>query len=213
MFSLSQVRHRYGRTIALELPHFEGAQGEQYLVLGPSGSGKTTLLHVMAGLVRPTEGEVVIAGQDLADLRDAALDRFRGQHVGIVFQRSHLLPTLTVEDNLLMAQYLAGLDQVPARAQEVLRRLDVADTASAYPSELSTGEQQRVGIARAVMNRPRVLLADEPTSSLDDERAEQVIDLLTTQARDDGATLVITTHDKRVQSHMPHQRTLTLEDA
>jgi putative ABC transport system ATP-binding protein len=213
MFSLSQVRHRYGRTIALELPHFEGAQGEQYLVLGPSGSGKTTLLHVMAGLVRPTEGTVVIAGQDLADCREAALDRFRGQHIGIVFQRSHLLPTLTVEENLLMAQYLAGLDQVPARAQEVLRRLDVADTASAYPSELSTGEQQRVGIARAVMNRLRVLLADEPTSSLDDERAEQVIDLLTTQAWEDGATLVITTHDKRVQSHMPHQRTLTLEDA
>lgn len=213
MFSLSQVRHRYGRTVALELPHFEGAQGEQYLVLGPSGSGKTTLLHVMAGLVRPTEGEVVIAGQVLADLREAALDRFRGRHIGIVFQRSHLLPTLTVEENLLMAQYLAGLDQVPARAKEVLQRLDVADTASAYPSELSTGEQQRVGIARAVMNRPRVLLADEPTSSLDDERAEQVIDLLTSQAREDGATLVITTHDKRVQSHMPHQRTLTLEDA
>ncbi len=189
----------YGTTPVLDLPRFEVAQGERWLVLGLSGSGKTTLLHILGGLLRPTQGTVVVADQDLGALREDALDRFRGRHIGIVFQENHLLPTLTVEQNLLLAPYLAGLPQDRARVREVLRHLDLEDRAGAFPDELSTGQRQRVGIARAVMNRPRLLLADEPTSSLDDVRSARVLDLLFREAEAIGATLIVTTHDRRVQ--------------
>ncbi len=205
MFDLENVRHAYDGEVVLDLPHFAGAQGAHWLVLGLSGSGKTTLLHVMAGLLKPTEGRVVVAGEDLTRLSGAALDRFRGRHIGIVFQQMHLLPTLTVEDNLLLAPYMAGLPQDRARAREVLAGLDIADKAGAYPSELSYGQQQRVTIARAVMNRPRVILADEPTSALDDVRSRQVLDLLLDQAQAYDATLVIATHDQRVKDRFENE--------
>ena len=199
MFQLDQIRHRYGRQVVLDLPRFAGHQGEHHLVLGLSGSGKTTLLHVMAGLLRPTEGAVHIAGQDLARLSGDALDRFRGRTIGIVFQQMHLLATLTVRENLLLAQYMAGLPQRPNRVTDVLGSLDVADKAHAYPSQLSYGQKQRIGIARAVINEPRLILADEPTASLDDLRSRKVLDLLIDQADAYDATLVIATHDQRVK--------------
>ena len=199
MFQLDQIRHRYGQQVVLDLPYFAGHQGEHHLVLGLSGGGKTTLLHVMAGLLRPTEGAVHIAGQDLARLSGDALDRFRGRTIGIVFQQMHLLATLTVRENLLLAQYMAGLPQRPDRVTDVLGSLDVADKAHAYPSQLSYGQKQRVSIARAVINEPRLILADEPTASLDDLRSRKVLDLLIDQADAYDATLVIATHDQRVK--------------
>ena len=211
MFVLENLQHRYGRTAVLDLPLFAADQGEHHLILGRSGSGKTTLLHILAGLLRPTEGRVVVAGEELGALRGDALDRFRGRHVGIVFQQMHLLPTLTVEQNLLLAPYMAGLPQDADRAREVLRSLDVEEKAQAYPHALSVGQRQRVAIARAVMNRPRLLLADEPTSSLDDLRAKQVLSLLTQQARAHGATLVLATHDARITGDFPER--LVLDDA
>ncbi|MEM6783202.1 MAG: ABC transporter ATP-binding protein [Bacteroidota bacterium] len=200
MILLEDVRHRYGQDAVLDLPHFSVAQGEHRLVLGLSGSGKTTLLHILAGLLKPSEGRVVVAGEDLTALKGDALDRFRGQHIGIVFQQLHLFPTLTVEQNLLLAPYMAGLPQDVGRAHEVLRSLDVAEKVKAYPHELSVGQRQRVAIARAVMNRPRLLLADEPTSSLDDVRAAQVLTLLREQAEAYDATLLVATHDARITS-------------
>jgi putative ABC transport system ATP-binding protein len=193
----------------LDLPRFEGEQGEHWLVLGLSGSGKTTLLHIMGGLLRPTRGTAVVAGEDLTQLRGAALDQFRGRHIGIVFQQMHLLATLTVAENLLLAQYMAGLAQEPARVEEVLYSLDLADKADAYPATLSFGQQQRVTIARAVMNKPGVILADEPTSALDDVRCRQVLDLLVEQARAYRATLVIATHDQRVKDRIANQLVLS----
>jgi putative ABC transport system ATP-binding protein len=171
-------------------------------MLGPSGSGKTTVLHVLAGILRPTAGSASIAGQDLSALSAAELDRFRGRNIGIVLQRLHLLPSLTVAENVQLAQFLAGLPQDHARVHEVLAGLDLADKAQARPHALSHGQAQRAAIARAVVNRPRLLLADEPTSNLDDARCEQAIDLLLTQAAACGATLVIATHDQRVKARV-----------
>lgn len=210
MFALTNIKHRYGAETVLDLPSFEAEQGVHHLILGHSGSGKTTLLHILAGLRKPSEGSVVVAGQDLGALKGHALDRFRGRNIGIVFQRMHLLATLTVEDNLLMAPYLADLPQAKDRIREVLATLDMAHKVGSYPHELSHGQRQRVAIARAVMNQPKVLLADEPTASLDDARAEKVLDLLIDQAEANGATLVVATHDRRIVDHFEH--TLMLEN-
>ena len=202
MFDLRDLKHAYNGTEVLSVPVWQAEQGSQWLVLGPSGCGKTTLLHVLAGILRPTAGGASVAGQDLTALEPAGLDRFRGRNIGIVLQRLHLIPSLTVMNNLLLAQYLAGLPQEGARVREVLTSLDVADKAGAYPHELSFGQAQRVAVARAVVNRPKLLLADEPTSNLDDARCAQAYGLLESQARACGATLVIATHDQRIKVRM-----------
>lgn len=199
MFAVRGLKHVYDGAPVLDVPHWEAAQGEHWLVTGPSGSGKTTLLHVLAGLLRPTAGSVTVSDQDLGALDAAALDRFRGSGIGIVLQRLHLVASLTVTQNLLLAQYLAGVPQDHARVREVLQSLDIADRALARPHELSFGQAQRVAVARAVVNRPRLLLADEPTSNLDDARCLQALDLLLAQAQACGATLVIATHDQRIR--------------
>lgn len=203
MFELQQLTHRYADAEVLRVDAWSAAQGAQWLLLGPSGSGKTTLLHILAGILRPTAGRVCLAGQELAALSASALDRFRGQHIGVVLQKLHLLPSLTVAQNVQLAQYLAGLPQDAARVHEVLAGLDLADKADVRPHALSHGQAQRAAIARAVVNRPRLLLADEPTSNLDDARCAQALDLLLAQAAACGATLVIATHDQRVKARVP----------
>jgi putative ABC transport system ATP-binding protein len=200
MISIRGVAHRYGNTPALRVAEWRVAQGERWAVLGPSGSGKSTLLHVLAGLVRPSEGEVEVSGQDLGKLRGATLDRWRGATVGIVLQALHLVRHLTVHENLRLAQYLAHLPQDDTRVDDTLGALGVADKAGRRPSELSQGERQRVAIARAVVNRPKLLLADEPTANLDDAAASVAVELLTEQAARHGATLVVATHDARVKA-------------
>lgn len=203
VIALRDVHHRYGATHALTIPELHVAQGGRALVLGPSGSGKTTLLHVLAGLLRPTEGRVEVAGQDLYALPEAARDRFRGRHIGLVFQRLHLVSALTVAQNVRLARTLAGLPPDEPRLRQTLAALDLADRADAFPHQLSAGQQQRVAIARALANAPRVLLADEPTASLDDARAEAVLALLTAQAEAAGATLLVATHDRRIMDAFP----------
>ena len=199
MISVRGLAHRYGQQDALRLSEWKVAQGERWLVLGPSGCGKTTLLHVLAGLVRPTEGEVEVSGESLRKLEGARLDRWRATTVGIVLQALHLVKHLSVRDNLRLAQYLAHVPQDDARIGDTLAALGVAPKAGRRPSELSQGEQQRVAIARAVVNRPKLLLADEPTANLDDGAAAKVVDLLSEQAARHGATLVVATHDARVK--------------
>jgi putative ABC transport system ATP-binding protein len=202
LFELQQITHRYDGSEVLRVGHWSAEQGAQWLLLGPSGSGKTTLLHILAGILRPSAGTARLAGQDIAALSASALDCFRGRHIGVVLQKLHLLPSLTVAQNVQLAQYLAGLPQDAARVQEVLAGLDLADKAGMRPHALSHGQAQRAAIARAVVNRPRLLLADEPTSNLDDGRCAQALDLLLTQAAACGATLVIATHDQRVKSRI-----------
>jgi putative ABC transport system ATP-binding protein len=208
MFELTDLHHAYDGTAVLGIPSFSAAQGEHWLVLGPSGSGKSTLLHILAGLLRPTRGDVVVAGQQLNALKPSQLDRFRGQHVGIVLQQLHLVPTLTVEKNVLLAQYLSGIGQDLPRVREVLASLDLAGRERAYPHQLSHGQAQRVAVARAVVNKPALLVADEPTSNLDDVRCAQALELLESQARACGATLVIATHDRRITARIPNQFSL-----
>jgi putative ABC transport system ATP-binding protein len=199
MISVRGLAHRYGSTEVLRLPEWKVAQSERWLVLGPSGCGKTTLLHVIAGLIRPSEGEVDVSGESLRKLDGARLDRWRGATVGIVLQALHLMRHLSVRDNLRIAQYLAHAPQDDARIAETLGALGIADKAARRPAELSEGERQRVAVARAVVNRPKLLLADEPTANLDDGAAARGIELLLEQAGRHGATLVVATHDARVK--------------
>lgn len=205
LFAINNLHHAYEGQQVLAVDAWQAVQGEHWLVLGPSGSGKTTLLHVLAGILRPAAGDVVVAEQDLAALSPSALDHFRGRHIGIVLQRLHLMPSLNVMENLLLAQYLAGLPQDRHRAAEVLGGLDLKEKASVKPHELSFGQAQRVAVARAVVNRPQLLLADEPTSNLDDARCMQVLELLQSQARACNATLVIATHDQRIRARVANQ--------
>jgi putative ABC transport system ATP-binding protein len=200
MISVRSLAHRYNGATALRVAEWRVAQGERWAVLGPSGSGKSTLLHVLAGLIRPSEGEVEVSGENLRRLDGVRLDRWRGATVGIVLQALHLIRHLSVRDNLRLSQYMAQLPQDDARITDTLAALGMADKAPRRPPELSHGERQRVAIARAVVNRPKLLLADEPTANLDDAAAGLAVDLLTEQAARYGATLVVATHDARVKS-------------
>jgi putative ABC transport system ATP-binding protein len=194
------LQHRYGGSTVLALDAWRAGRGEHCLVLGASGSGKTTLLGIVAGLLRPSAGRVEVAGEDLTRLSGPALDRFRGRHIGFVPQKLHLIASLDVEGNLALAQYMAGVAQDRPRVREVLAAVGMADRLQARPAQLSHGQAQRVAVARAVVNRPQVILADEPTSNLDDGHCAATLDLLESQAAACGATLVIATHDQRAKS-------------
>jgi ABC-type lipoprotein export system ATPase subunit len=208
VLTLSGLRHAYRGKTVLEIAHWQVAQGASTLVLGASGSGKTTLLHILAGILRPNSGAVAVGGQDLAQLTATEIDRFRGRHIGIVLQKLHLVASLTVMHNLLLAQYLAGVAQDRARALELLDNLGLRDKAQHYPRELSHGQAQRVALARAVMNKPRLLLADEPTSNLDDARCDEACGLLCSVAQSCHATLIIATHDQRLRDRFADSLTL-----
>ena len=172
-------------------------QGEFTAVMGPSGSGKSTLLNLIAGLDRPTSGDVVVGGTNLGGLGEAGLARFRRDHVGFVFQFFHLLPNLTALENVLIPAQLKGRENADARGRKLLERLGIADVAGRYPARLSGGQQQRVAIARALINNPTLLLADEPTGALDTHSGEQVMDLLA-QLHRDGQTILLVTHDAKL---------------
>lgn len=200
MLALHQIRHQYDGLTILDIPNFEVPQGMKTVVLGASGTGKSTLLHVIAGLLTPLSGKVEVAGQLWSALNNKEKDRFRGQKIGIVFQKMHLFNNLNVKDNLKMVQYLSGLPQDENRVEEVLENLDIGTQSLKFPSQLSHGQAQRVSIARAVLNKPKLILADEPTSALDDINCQRVIDLLKAQAQQYQATLLITTHDQRLKN-------------
>jgi putative ABC transport system ATP-binding protein len=174
------------------------AAREFVAVMGPSGSGKTTLLGLLAGLDRPTKGTIRLDGTDLGGLSEDARARLRGEKVGFVFQTFQLMPTLTALENVLVPIELRGRtagNGATARARALLERVGLSDRMGHYPAQLSGGEQQRVGLARAFAADPRILLADEPTGSLDAETGRAVIDLLVELNRDAGTTLVLVTHD------------------
>ena len=202
MFEIRDLRHSYDGRQVLALRSWQAAQGEHWLLLGPSGCGKTTLLHVLAGLIRPNQGEITVSGNSLTALTGEALDRYRGRMIGIVLQKLHLIDALTVLDNLLLAQRLAREPVDREAARGALDAVGLLARERAYPHTLSSGEAQRLAIARAVVNRPRLILADEPTSSLDDANAKRVLNLIEARARDCNATLVVATHDTRVKSRI-----------
>ena len=208
MVEVEALRHaRDGRTI-LDIPAWRVDAGGHCLVVGPSGSGKSTLLHLLAGLAAPCRGTVRVAGRNLADLSPAGRDRFRGRSIGLILQTFHLLDTLSVFDNVRLARHLAGLPEDRARCREVLEELGVAELSRARPSTLSHGQAQRVALARAVVNRPAVILADEPTSSLDDESCDRVAALVEAEAAQQGATLIVATHDSRLRDRFGQRLSL-----
>ena len=178
---------------------------ENWLLLGASGSGKTTLIHILTGLLRPEGGKVFINDTDIYSLSQKNLDIFRGQHIGLIFQTPHMIKSLTIRDNLKIAQSFAGLPVDNKRIDEVLETLGIQEKSTKYPYELSHGQLQRVSIARAVINKPAAILADEPTSSLDDKNAEIVLNLLISQSVLNGSALIISTHDKRVKDKFTKQ--------
>ncbi len=172
------------------------------LILGKSGSGKTTLLNLLAGLLRPKQGEIELDGLKFSSISDQELDIFRGKNIGIVFQKPHLIAALNVRQNLELVHFFSKKKGQDINA--LLSDLGISDKANASVLTLSEGEAQRVSIARALANSPKLILADEPTSSLDDENTEKVIRLLKTQAEKIGAALIIVTHDQRVKNHIPN---------
>jgi putative ABC transport system ATP-binding protein len=169
--------------------------GEAIGLVGPSGSGKSTLLMVMAGLERPDNGTVTVAGEELGRFDEDALARFRGRNVGIVFQSFHLIPTMTALENVAVPLEMAGIADANERAAQELVSVGLSERLDHYPAQLSGGEQQRVAVARALAPNPAILVADEPTGNLDETTGKQVIDLLFRGHRERNTTLVLVTHD------------------
>ncbi len=203
MVAVSSLSHQYDHNNLLSFPDFSVERGKRCLLLGNSGSGKTTLLHLLGGLLRVRKGRIQIGDLDLSKVSDRQLDRFRGRHIGFVFQRNHLITALSVKQNLLMAPFLSGLPQDESRVEEVLAQLGLWEKKHAKIRELSQGQAQRVAIARAVLNKPAVILADEPTSALDDDNCERVIHLLMNISAQNNSTLIVATHDQRLKDVFP----------
>ncbi|WP_372611215.1 ABC transporter ATP-binding protein [Aquicoccus sp.] len=199
-----------GRIEILHAISLDVNRGETLGLVGPSGSGKSSLLMLMGGLERATSGRVTSLGHDLSDMSEDALARFRRNHMGIVFQSFHLIPTMTALENVATPLELAGHRDAFARARDELARVGLKDRADHYPSQLSGGEQQRVALARAVAPKPDILLADEPTGNLDSTTGAQIIELLFDLRAAHGATLVLVTHDQAVANRC--DRVLRLRD-
>lgn len=197
----------------LTFPDIAVPQGGVLLLRGRSGSGKSTWLALAAGLMRPNAGEMAVAGQSLGSLTPVQRDAWRARHVGFLPQKLHLSPALTVAGNLELVYFAAGLPGNGAAIAQALQALGVGELAARRPRQLSGGQAQRVALARAVLLNPQVILADEPTASLDDVAAQEALALLQATARRCGATLVIATHDARVLQALPQAQVLDLDAA
>lgn len=208
MISTKNITFSYQKDQVFHMPDVFCQAGNTLLVTGNSGKGKTTYLHILAGLLKPTSGEIIIDGKNIVGLSESKADKFRGKHIGVVFQKSHFIASLTVIENLEMASWLATGKKHSRRAKDLLAKLDIEEQANKLPSQLSIGQQQRVSIARALMNEPKVLLADEPTSSLDDSNADKVINLLESLSKEYQAALIIVTHDSRIKQKFTNQITM-----
>ncbi|MEM8857319.1 MAG: ABC transporter ATP-binding protein [Chloroflexota bacterium] len=171
--------------------------GDQLLLRGISGSGKTTLINILAGLLTPTAGKITLANQSIYNLSEGERDDWRRQHIGYVFQTHHLLPLLNAWENVAMPLSFRGIArrETKAQAMSLLKMVGLQDFANNRPDQLSTGQRQRVAIARALVNQPALILADEPTASLDQDAAGQVLDLLQKSCREQGAILIVASHD------------------
>jgi putative ABC transport system ATP-binding protein len=186
-------------------------RGEFLSIIGPSGSGKSTLFHIIGGLTPPTSGQVRVGDEDLAAMTDAGRTRMRRRTVGFVFQKFNLLPNLTARDNIEVARYISGMDRKPdAHFDEILRLLGIAQRLDHKPNALSGGEQQRIAIARAVVNHPAILLADEPTGNLDTENSKAVLEILRDLNQRTGQTILMITHNPEAAAY--GHRTISMRD-
>ena len=183
---------------AVDAVYLTVKRGEFVSIIGPSGSGKSTLLHMLAGLDEPTSGQVYVAGNDIYSMDDDEFSEFRSKRIGFIFQSFNLLPVLTAKENILLPQKIVSKTHYPYYFDELCEMLDIKDRLNHLPSELSGGQQQRVACARALINKPDILFADEPTGNLDPASAKEMIDLLLRTQKELGQTLVMVTHDHSI---------------
>ena len=199
MIETKSLEFSYDNSFVFKFPDIKLESNENLLVLGNSGIGKSTLLHNLAGILRPKSGLIKIFDQDISKLSELELDKFRGQNIGIIFQRSHFVNSLSVGENLELAQFLGRNKK--GNIKVTLDNLKILDKINKKPKELSQGERQRASIALAIINSPKLILADEPTSSLDDTNCSNVIKILKEQALKYQAQLIVITHDSRLKKH------------
>lgn len=205
MIACHQLTFSYSPQKTFSFPDIRCEDREALLILGQSGRGKTTFLHLMALLLRPEKGQVWINEKDITPLSASEVAAIRASQIGIIYQRAHFVSSLSVMDNVLLPNYLAQKPQDKSKVKELAEQLGFAEHLSKKTHQLSQGEQQRVSIARALMNNPSVILADEPTSSLDDINCQKVIELLKNQSEQIGASLVVVTHDQRLKDVVTNQ--------
>ncbi len=203
MLFLENVRKTFqqpsgGALVVLDIASFRLDAGEQMVLRGESGSGKTTLLHVVSGITRADSGRIVIDGNDLSKLSEAGRDRVRAAKIGYVFQTFNLLPGFTALENVRLGMTFGRAKHPPERASDLLRRVGLGDRLHHRPSQLSVGQQQRVAVARALANRPKLLLADEPTANVDPANQQRIIDLLRDVCRDENVSLLLVTHSDQI---------------
>ena len=195
MLELCDITKSFTQQRVLEGVSLRVEAGESLAIMGPSGSGKSTLLHCLAGLDSVTQGTVTVAGKDLAKMNDKTLTQFRRDHIGFVFQSFNLMPTLTALENIRLPQLLAGKNTSPNWEKQIIEIVDLKDRLTHKPSELSGGQQQRVAVARALITKPALLVADEPTGNLDSASSQEVLKLLRNAASELGQSVVMVTHD------------------
>jgi len=200
MIRTKELKFNYDNQISFSFKDINLKTGENLLILGNSGIGKTTLLHILSGLLKSKSGSIELFGNEITEFSSHELDKFRRDNIGIVFQKSHFINSLTVRENLELAQYIADKKDTN-RIVNILKNLNIFDKINKKTNQLSQGEKQRVSIALAIVNSPKLILADEPTSSLDDDNCSDVIRLLKKQATDFGAQLIVITHDSRLKKH------------
>ena len=203
MLLLDEIKKQYreanGDTLSiLDVPRYEVGEAEQVALIGPSGCGKTTLLHIIAGITKPTSGRVVLDGIEVTKYSESARDRIRADKLGYVFQTFNLLPGFNAIENVVLGMTFAKGKKDLKRAKELLDRVGLSHRASHRPGKMSVGEQQRVAVARALANRPKLLLADEPTANVDPRNQQQIVDLIRDTCRDEGIALLMVTHSRAV---------------
>ncbi|MCP4082105.1 MAG: ABC transporter ATP-binding protein [Planctomycetaceae bacterium] len=203
MLKLDQIKKQYrqpnGETLSiLDVPAYQVAAGEQVALIGPSGCGKTTMLHVIAGITKPTSGRVVLDGVELSKYSESARDRIRADKIGYVFQTFNLLPGFNALENVVLGMTFARGKRDTARARKLLERVGLSHRISHHPSKMSVGEQQRVAVARALANRPKLLLADEPTANVDPQNQQQIVDLIRKTCQEENIALILVTHSREV---------------
>jgi ABC-type lipoprotein export system ATPase subunit len=207
MIKTESLKFSYDGKKYFDFPDINLDSGENLLIIGNSGIGKTTLLHLLAGILKPESGSISVSGTDISKFYDTELDKFRGDNIGIVFQKPHFISSLTINENLKLAQYLSP-SKISRDAKKILESLNIKDKYQQKPNQLSEGEKQRASIALALINSPSLILADEPTSSLDDFNCNNVIKLLKKQAKDHRAQLIVITHDARLKKHFKNNLNL-----
>jgi ABC-type lipoprotein export system ATPase subunit len=207
MIKTESLKFSYDGNKYFDFPDINLDSGENLLIIGNSGIGKTTLLHLLAGILKPESGSINISGTDISKFSDTELDKFRGDNIGIVFQKPHFISSLNINENLKLAKYLSP-SKTSGDAKKILESLNIKDKYQQKPNQLSEGEKQRASIALALINSPNLILADEPTSSLDDFNCDNVIKLLKKQAKDHKAQLIVITHDARLKKHFKNNLNL-----